>query len=339
MFSVARLMRWPRLTSPRRFPARRPFHSIHSKESSRLGCAVYYDGPFKNRVVHVAGHNRSGDATVAPPSSTDSFEHDLKSLVFSSRTEGLNAVWLVLDYSQAHLCSAAFAHGFGFHSVKSSETLLLCQWLAPEVENRVPPAPSTQIGVGGFCMNARNELLLVKERSMTSVDRLKMPGGLVDPGESILKAAEREVLEETGVRARAVSVLTFWQRSLDGSKSGLPASPKSDIYAVCRLGVESSQDERIQFCEYEIKEARWVGLDEYMSLSESQQHPMLLNVLVNNFGFDLSSAQGRSRLARAARGTEPVVPLAELGLDHLQVSAKSDPFPTFVMKRNNNTLL
>lgn len=39
--------------------------------------------------------------------------------------------------------------------------------------------------------------------------RWKLPGGLVDQGETINKAVEREVLEETGVKANFVGILAM----------------------------------------------------------------------------------------------------------------------------------
>ena len=44
---------------------------------------------------------------------------------------------------------------------------------------------------------------------MTDKDLWKLPGGRVDPGEGIGTDAEREVWEETGIKAKHTSVLGF----------------------------------------------------------------------------------------------------------------------------------
>lgn len=51
-------------------------------------------------------------------------------------------------------------------------------------------------------------LLLVKRRHPPNAGRLALPGGKILPGESIARAAERELREETGLEAEAGEVLT-----------------------------------------------------------------------------------------------------------------------------------
>lgn len=47
-----------------------------------------------------------------------------------------------------------------------------------------------------------NRVVMVRQwRFGTAAESLEIPGGMVDPGESQRKAAERELLEETGYRA------------------------------------------------------------------------------------------------------------------------------------------
>ncbi len=52
-----------------------------------------------------------------------------------------------------------------------------------------------------------DEVLLVKRRYPPFEGRWSVPGGHVEPGESILEAARRELLEETGVEADPVGVI------------------------------------------------------------------------------------------------------------------------------------
>lgn len=75
-------------------------------------------------------------------------------------------------------------------------------WL-PTTENTLPTQPHHQIGVGGFVLNQNGEVLVIQEKSGLTAglkDFWKLPGGLVDPRESISDAVVREVFEETGVR-------------------------------------------------------------------------------------------------------------------------------------------
>jgi ADP-ribose pyrophosphatase YjhB (NUDIX family) len=65
----------------------------------------------------------------------------------------------------------------------------------------------------------------------------KLPGGLVETGESIEEAVKREVWEETGVKTKFSSVLGFREIV----KSSLFSQP--DLYYVCILEAETEQIE------------------------------------------------------------------------------------------------
>jgi len=83
----------------------------------------------------------------------------------------------------------------------------------------------------------------------------KMPTGLVNPGEDLHEAAEREVLEETGVRARFESFLLI--RQAHGFAFG-----KSDMFVMCALRPEPGQS-MLTPQESEIEAASWMSLSDY----------------------------------------------------------------------------
>lgn len=71
----------------------------------------------------------------------------------------------------------------------------------PAAGKAYPAAP--RLAVGGVVFNGRGEVLLVQRRDPPSQGEWAIPGGAVALGETLQGAAEREVLEETGVRIRA----------------------------------------------------------------------------------------------------------------------------------------
>jgi len=101
---------------------------------------------------------------------------------------------------------------------------------------------------------------------------LALPKGHVDPGETTLQAAEREVREETGVVAELVRELgevRYWYRR-DGRTIGkaVPFSPFSDV-----SGDTADHDD-------EVEEARWISLKEAQrTLTHAAEREMVLRAL------------------------------------------------------------
>ena len=76
-----------------------------------------------------------------------------------------------------------------------------------------------RVGVGAIVIH-EGRILLVKRASSPGKGFWAIPGGLVELGETVREAAERELLEETGVKARAGEVFylfDFIDRDADGT--------------------------------------------------------------------------------------------------------------------------
>jgi ADP-ribose pyrophosphatase YjhB (NUDIX family) len=70
-----------------------------------------------------------------------------------------------------------------------------------------PPQAEPEVVVGAVVLDVRGRVLLVRRRRPPSAGSWSLPGGHVEPGESLDAAIQREVLEETAVRARVVCAL------------------------------------------------------------------------------------------------------------------------------------
>ena len=69
--------------------------------------------------------------------------------------------------------------------------------------------------VNVVALTDRDELLLIEQwRHGVDHATLEIPGGMVDPGETPLEAARRELLEETGYRAGTFQAWAYHHRGL-----------------------------------------------------------------------------------------------------------------------------
>jgi len=165
-------------------------------------------------------------------------------------------VWLNIDKARCHLVSAAAKHGFKFHHAKK-DYVLMQTWLSKNEINKLPHYPVHFVGIGGVVINDEtDEILLIQEKTSLVADMWKIPGGLVDDGEYLSQAAEREVFEETGIKAKFQSLLCFRERADFKWKA-------TDVYFVAFLKpitTEINMDPR------EIKKATWMKIDDYLKL-------------------------------------------------------------------------
>jgi 8-oxo-dGTP pyrophosphatase MutT (NUDIX family) len=127
--------------------------------------------------------------------------------------------------------------------------------MSSKSSKRSKRAQAREISAGGVVVRDDQVVVIVPTRRAFDGSRvLALPKGHIDPGETPVTAAEREVREETGIDAEPVRELgeaRYWYRR-DGK-----TIPKSVTFFLFRyLGGDTADHDE------EVEEARWISLEE-----------------------------------------------------------------------------
>ncbi|XP_064637293.1 nucleoside diphosphate-linked moiety X motif 6-like [Lineus longissimus] len=183
----------------------------------------------------------------------EDFQDILSTSLQSWQDSGKRGIWLKVPIMSSHFIPVAATEGFTFHHADPNHSILT-KWLDTSSPNKLPKPASHQVGCAGFVFREdTKEVLVVKEKNRRMV-MWKFPGGVSDLGENIGDTAEREVFEETGVKAEFQSVLGFRQQHLQPGAFG-----RSDFYFVCRLRPLTFD---LIPCRDEISACRWMPIAE-----------------------------------------------------------------------------
>lgn len=109
------------------------------------------------------------------------------------------------------------------------------------------------VAVGGIAV-VDGSLLMVRRSNPPEVGSWTIPGGRVEAGETLSRAVEREVLEETGLDVRCVGLRGWVERILPGFH-----------YVILDFDVRLTGD-RVPRAGGDAMEASWVPLDCVASL-------------------------------------------------------------------------
>ncbi|KAF3966275.1 hypothetical protein CMV_009610 [Castanea mollissima] len=182
--------------------------------------------------------------------------------------QGKKGVWLKILLDQADLVPIAIQEGFNYHHAESGY-VMLTYWI-PNEPSMLPASPSHQIGVGGFVLNDKREVLVVKEKCPCSCSGLwKLPTGYINKSEDVFTGAIREVKEETGVDTIFLELVAF-------RHAHLVAFENSDLLFVCMLKPLSFE---ITIDEKEIQAAKWMPIDELIGQPFYQEDHMSKKVI------------------------------------------------------------
>ena len=183
--------------------------------------------------------------------SVDKFEPSLRLLLEQAKLDKKNLIWLDLKSEQGEHIATALKLGFEFHNCEPKRTTLTYR---VKKDAYIPVSPSHTIGVGAVVINKKNELLMVRDRIHNNHSIYKLPGGMVEHTDKLCDAVEREVWEETGIKAKLIKMVSL-----------LNSHPyrfnKSNMYIVFQLEALTTEINIIDT--HEIEEAIWMPLAKF----------------------------------------------------------------------------
>jgi 8-oxo-dGTP pyrophosphatase MutT (NUDIX family) len=120
---------------------------------------------------------------------------------------------------------------------------------------RAGPPPGSEISAGGVVVRGEDVVVIVPTRPAADGSKvLGLPKGHIDPGETAIEAATREVREETGVVAEPIGELgevRYWYR-----RAGRRITKAVSFFLFRYMsGDPADHDDEVQ-------EARWLPLTE-----------------------------------------------------------------------------
>ena len=145
---------------------------------------------------------------------------------------GVRGCWLKIPKEKAARVPIAVLEGFEFHHCET-DYVMITKWLPQMKENKLPSPATHHVGVGCFVTrknppdaNKTNVLMVQKLRGPEAAigDLWELPTGLLELGKDIPDGAQREVLEEMGVKTEFESILSA--RQTHGTHFG-----RSDIFS------------------------------------------------------------------------------------------------------------
>jgi 8-oxo-dGTP pyrophosphatase MutT (NUDIX family) len=140
---------------------------------------------------------------------------------------------------------------------------------AEHAPGRPGKGQAREFSAGGVVVRGDQVVVIVPTRRAADGTRvLALPKGHVDPGETPVQAAEREVREETGIIAEPVSELgetRYWYRR-DGRTIGKSVS----FFLFTHVGGDTADHDD------EVEEVRWIGLSQAVEeLSHDAEREMV----------------------------------------------------------------
>ena len=119
------------------------------------------------------------------------------------------------------------------------------------MQNNKHLLPVPALGVSGIVFNNQKQILLIQRNQPPAMGLWSIPGGKLEPGESLVEACKREIKEETGLDTDIKNIVAVVERRVEGFH-----------YVIIDYLAQLVDKENTQpIAQSDVSEARWVSLE------------------------------------------------------------------------------
>jgi 8-oxo-dGTP diphosphatase len=213
------------------------------------------------------------------PENKAEFEDEIKQLIEKIKNKKL--LWIKIPIEKSTFIPILTNLDFEFHHC-DEKSIMLLKKMSPDAI--VPTTKNYIVGVGAIVFHD-GRLLVIKDKFSKGY---KLPGGHIDKNESLKKALQREVYEETGIIIEFESIVNIGH-FLNGQFG------ESNLYIVCTAKALSNE---ISIKDNsEISETRWMDpVDFLTSIDVNVYNKSVVEAAINNKDLKLVERQIKLRV-------------------------------------------
>ncbi|MFZ2170837.1 MAG: NUDIX hydrolase [Methylococcaceae bacterium] len=117
--------------------------------------------------------------------------------------------------------------------------------------NSTPSLPVPTLAVGGIVFNNQKQVLMIKRNQPPAMGFWSIPGGKLEPGESLAEACQREIREETGLETDIKNIVAVVERRIEGFH----------YVIIDFLAILMDETDILPIAQSDVAEARWVSIE------------------------------------------------------------------------------
>ena len=142
----------------------------------------------------------------------------------------------------------------------------------------LPERVFTQVfGVVGAIIERDGKILLIKEAESFAEGKWNHPAGWIDVGENPIKAAEREVIEETGFHFTATNILGIYSLVKIKTEGDFTRHPLKLIF------IGKISEKEVKKIEEDVTETKWFTPEEIENMDENTLRDIDIKIMVKDY--------------------------------------------------------